>query len=227
MADSRNPSTNGDGITLWPIILGVFVLALFLIFGSSALFEVPFLNIEEIFRRILNGAGPVASTIFSASTWNLIGTISALFSLFFLIIIIFSIVRIREIQINDKHFIEDMINQTNAKNQAIESKVNSRWNHVLSLVVSENESEWRLAIIEADSILDDFLKKKGYFGQTMADRLKSAKEGDAFVTADNAFEAHGIRNKIAHEGINFSLSQMETRRIMRLYESVFEELGII
>lgn len=228
MADAKSKTTGGDnGGSLVPIIIGILVLALFVFFGSDALFDVKFFNIEGIFQKIANGGSPVIRTIFSKNTWNIIGTISALFSLFFLTIIVFSLVRLREMQINDKVDIERRINLARSRMERDGDKSNSRWVNILNLTASENESDWRLAVIEADAMLDDILKEKGYYGINLADRLKSAREGGVFFTVNNAFEAHNVRNRIAHEGINFSLSQMETRRVMRLYESVFEEFKII
>lgn len=225
MADKKSEGDNG--LNLLPIVIGIFVLAFFVFFGSETLFDVKFFNIEGLFRRISDGSGPAARVLFSSHTWNVVGMISAFFSLLFLAIIVFSIVRLRELQINDKIDIERRINLARARNERDSDKVNTRWNRILELTASENESDWRFAVIEADSMLDDLLKERGYFGATMADRLKSAREGGVFVTVNNAFEAHNVRNRIAHEGMNFSLSQMETRRLMRLYESVFDEFKII
>lgn len=216
-----------DGLTLLPIVIGVIVLAMFLYFGTGDFLHLKFFNFETIFNRIADSSGSTARSIVSRNTWTIISSISAILSLFFITIIVFSAVRIREMQVNDKRFVEFMTQKASERQREEEGRTNPRWNHILSLAASENESDWRLSIIEADSMLDDYLKEKGFFGTTMADRLKSSREGGAFQTSKNAFEAHEIRNKIAHEGINFALSQMETRRIMRLYESVFEEFGLI
>lgn len=216
-----------DGLTLLPIVIGIIALAMFMYFGTGDFLNLKFFNFETIFNRVVDYSGPTARSFVSPKTWKIISSISAVLSLLFITIIVFSIVRLREMQINDKRFIEYMTQKAAIRQKEEENKTNPRWNHILSLAASENESDWRLSIIEADSMLDDYLKEKGFFGDTMSDRLKSRREGGAFQTSKNAFEAHEIRNKIAHEGVAFPLSQMETRRIMRLYESVFEEFDLI
>jgi hypothetical protein len=102
-------------------------------------------------------------------------------------------------------------------------KENPRWKYVLSLVESSSPSDWRIAIIEADSMLEELLEERGYAGDTLSEKLKDA----SFVNVDSAWEAHKVRNEVAHKGIDFPLSQIETRRTMRLYENVFEEFNVI
>jgi hypothetical protein len=99
---------------------------------------------------------------------------------------------------------------------------NERWDKVLAHVNSENPSDWRLAILEADIMLDELVTRMGYLGTTLGDKLKQARRGD-FRTLDAAWEAHRTRNQIAHEGSDFVLTQHEARRIIALYETVFEE----
>jgi hypothetical protein len=91
---------------------------------------------------------------------------------------------------------------------------------------SDNPSDWRLAILEADIILDELLSELGYTGDTIGDKLKKAHRGD-FKSLDHAWEAHRIRNAIAHEGQDFVLTQREARRILDLYEMVFREFDYI
>ena len=101
-----------------------------------------------------------------------------------------------------------------------------KWEQILKLSESSNHSDWRLAIIEADIILDDLLEKMRLPGETMGEKLKAIEKSD-FVTLDEAWEAHKARNMIAHEGSNFLLNQRETRRIISLYEAVFKEFHLI
>ncbi len=103
---------------------------------------------------------------------------------------------------------------------------NKRWTRVLEHVESKSPNDWKIAIIEADSILDDMTKSMGYHGDTLGERLKAVEVSD-FNTLNNAWDAHKVRNQIAHEGSNFQLNERETRRVIALYESVFKEFKYI
>ena len=102
---------------------------------------------------------------------------------------------------------------------------NPQWERVLNHIESTSESDWRLAVLEADIILDTLLDNMRLPGETMADKLKAVEKSD-FTTIDSAWEAHKIRNQIAHEAY-FVLSQHEARRVVGLYQTVFEEFRII
>lgn len=97
-----------------------------------------------------------------------------------------------------------------------------RWAAVVENVGSASDSDWRLAILEADIVLDDMLKDMGTLGDTLGDRLKSVNE-HTLPSVQKAWEAHLVRNKIAHDGANFALSQHEARRVIGLFETVLKE----
>jgi hypothetical protein len=59
-----------------------------------------------------------------------------------------------------------------------ESAKNEKWDQVQLHLNSKNPAEWRLAIIEADVILDELLKSSGYHGETVGDRLKAVEPSD-------------------------------------------------
>jgi len=103
---------------------------------------------------------------------------------------------------------------------------NEKWERVLSHINSANASDWRLAIIEADVMLDDLLKTLGLPGDSLGERLKAVEKSD-MLTLDYAWEAHRVRNQIAHAGSDYPLSEREARRAVTLYESVFREYKII
>ncbi len=106
------------------------------------------------------------------------------------------------------------------------SSQNKRWERVLEHIESTNPNDWKIAIIEADSILDEMVKSMGYHGDTLGERLKGIEVSD-FNTLNNAWEAHKVRNAIAHEGANFQINEREARRVVALYKSVFEEFKYI
>ena len=106
------------------------------------------------------------------------------------------------------------------------SEKNERWEQVCAKGDSENPGDWRLAIIEADIMLDELISSMGYTGAGIGEKLKRIEKSD-FGTIDLAWEAHKTRNRIAHEGTDFILTQREARRIIDLYRQVFEEFDYI
>jgi len=107
----------------------------------------------------------------------------------------------------------------------IEPKKN-KWQKIIEYVNSNNSSDWQLAIIEADAMLDEVLREKGYMGESLGEILKSLTK-DELLTLEDAWEAHKMRNTIAHPPADFQLNERETRRIITLFENVFKELGAI
>jgi len=101
-----------------------------------------------------------------------------------------------------------------------------KWQEVLKYASSESENDWIRAIISSDVILGDLLDGMSLPGDTIGEKLKAVEKGN-FQTLDNAWEAHKIRNAIAHSGMDFQINQREVRRIIDLYESVFKEFKII
>ena len=104
--------------------------------------------------------------------------------------------------------------------------VQNRWQEILKLVNSTEPSNWRLAIIEADIMLDELLDKLNLPGETIGDKLKAVERSD-FNTIDSAWEAHKARNMIAHQGSSFLMNQREARNTIALYEAVFKEFHLI
>jgi hypothetical protein len=110
--------------------------------------------------------------------------------------------------------------------EAHETKGATRWEKIVHHVNSPNSSDWRLAILECDIILDEMLTKMGYHGETLSDKLKGVERSD-FLSIDDAWEAHRVRNAIAHEGSNFLITDREAKRVVGLYEEVFKEFHYV
>jgi len=104
--------------------------------------------------------------------------------------------------------------------------INKDWENVTKYISSTNENDWRQAIIEADIMLDTMLTKIGYAGETVAEKLKNVEESD-FVTLKKAWEAHKIRNRIAHDGSKFKINKSEAERVIGLFDQVFKEFYYI
>lgn len=103
---------------------------------------------------------------------------------------------------------------------------NTRWEEVQRHVNSERPNDWRLAIIEADILLGEALTKQGYAGNSIGEQLKSVSP-QQLPSVQEAWDAHLIRNKIAHQGADYVLTQRDAREAIVKFERVFRELGEI
>lgn len=103
---------------------------------------------------------------------------------------------------------------------------NRRWLEIQKHLTSGNPNDWKLSIIEADIILGEVLHTAGYAGKTIGDQLKSAS-ASGFSTLQDAWDAHLIRNRIAHEGADFVLTQISAKEAMIKYQRVFREFGML
>lgn len=102
-----------------------------------------------------------------------------------------------------------------------------RWEIIREHLGSEGAEHWRLALEEADMLLDELVQKLGYLGANLPERLRVAGKGE-FNTLESAWEAHKMRNKFVQTGHpGFELSQGEAYRIIGLYEDVFREFNFI
>lgn len=104
----------------------------------------------------------------------------------------------------------------------IKKIVNSKWQEIVAKAESESEKEWKLAIIEADALVDLVLKRSGYRGETMLERLKAVLP-ENLSSLTQLWEAHKIRNQIAHNP-EFILPQKEMIKILKIYKLVLKEL---
>lgn len=116
-------------------------------------------------------------------------------------------------QVTDKKYSQIM-----EKRKIIEEK----WDKLLEKIKSNDERDLRLAVIEADSLVDEILKSHGHIGKDMGERLKSFHSGE-FEYIDDLWEAHKIRNRLAHEA-DFHLPLEEAQRLIEIYNKVLEEL---
>lgn len=155
--------------------------------------------------------------------WGVWVALVVMMTLLFMAAIIYCIVRILQVRGTELKRFEAAAHSVAAKDV---SKTELRWNRVKEQISSDQEREWRLAILEADIMLNELLDVQGYRGETMGDKLKSVDRAD-FKTIDMAWEAHKVRNQVAHQGSMHDLNPREARRVISLYEQVFREFNFI
>jgi hypothetical protein len=97
-----------------------------------------------------------------------------------------------------------------------------RWNEAQKLCSSKNT--WPLAIINADKILDDALKRSHYKGKTMGERLVAAQR--TLTDNDSVWYAHKLRNKIVHEEYG-DLKKRDVQKVLVGFRQALRDLGAL
>ena len=100
-----------------------------------------------------------------------------------------------------------------------------RWNELLKHLESTHEAQWKVAVIEADKLVDGALAKAGFLGDTFGDRLSNLAPG-ALLSLDGIWWAHKIRNRLAHE-VDYFLRYTEARQAIGYYEAALAELQLL
>ncbi|MEE8131566.1 MAG: hypothetical protein V3T98_00755 [Candidatus Paceibacterota bacterium] len=100
--------------------------------------------------------------------------------------------------------------------------IRRKWEKLLEKIKSGDERDLRLAIIEADGLVDEILIRHGHPGKDMGERLKSIHPSE-IENLDDLWEAHKIRNRIAHE-TEFHLTPAEAKRIISIYHKTLKDL---
>ncbi|MEK7555632.1 MAG: hypothetical protein AAB516_02330 [Patescibacteria group bacterium] len=100
--------------------------------------------------------------------------------------------------------------------------VRKKWEELLEKIKSSDERDLRLAIIEADNLVDEILIIHDHPGKDMGERLKSIHPNE-IGNYNDLWEAHKMRNRIAHE-TNFHINSGEAQRIIKIYHKTLQDL---
>jgi len=104
-------------------------------------------------------------------------------------------------------------------------KILKQWTKTKGRLETGLESEYKLAVIESDSTLDEVLKKMGYAGDTIGERLEKINVA-VLPGVEEVRNAHKIRNNIVHDP-DFRLNLDEAKKSMVIYEKALIDLGAL
>ncbi|HEY1074758.1 MAG TPA: hypothetical protein VGE59_03625 [Patescibacteria group bacterium] len=105
-------------------------------------------------------------------------------------------------------------------------EVAARWSDIQTSIGLGGTTHFGSAIVSADKLLDHVLRQKGYAGETMGDRLKSAKDDISPAVYHYAWQAHKLRNRLVHE-VGGEVVSFEAKEAIKQYEAVLRELGAL
>ena len=104
-------------------------------------------------------------------------------------------------------------------------KIAKLWAKISARVETGLESEYKLAVIEADSLFDDVLKKMGYQGESLGARLEKIPK-NILADIEAVRSAHTIRNNIVHDP-DYKLELEEAKNALSTYEKSLIDLGAL
>jgi len=145
---------------------------------------------------------------------------STLISLLFFTGIVILAVKLNYLGIKIKQYREVIQGDGISKHRTVKI-----WKQIRADIESGDPGRRKLAIIEADKVLDEILKLSGYQGESMSDRLKQVTSAQ-IPNLDNVWIAHKIRNQIAHE-TGFELTEESAIRAIETYAEAFRQFGLI
>ncbi len=155
--------------------------------------------------------------------WGLFAAISIFISLLLASLLIYCITRLIQVRRFEHQRFEAAAATVTAHDIP---RTHLRWDRILGEIDSDSEQNWRMAILEADIMLGELLDSLGYRGETMADKMRAVERAD-FNTIDLAWEAHRMRNRIAHESSEMPLNPRDVRTAIDLYQRVFREFNFV
>jgi len=173
---------------------------------------------REILLRIYDNSSPAAVAAQWQQTVFPLKIISAIISILLMIAIVTMILRLKK---NIKAALEAVSQdvETFVQKKEVASK---KWQEILNKLETEDESNHKMAVIEADKVFDELLKEAGYPGEDMGTRLKQITK-DQLSNIDEVWQAHKVRNRIAHEPY-YQLNKRDAKRAVEIYKKATEDL---
>ncbi len=104
-------------------------------------------------------------------------------------------------------------------------KLTRQWAKTSARLETGLESEYKLAVIEADSLFDDVLKRMGYGGESVGERLDKVAP-TIIPSIEEVRQAHKVRNNIVHDP-DYRLELQEARNTLSIYEKALIDLGAL
>jgi hypothetical protein len=103
-------------------------------------------------------------------------------------------------------------------------KYRLRWLAIEKQLNRDESSSSQLCVLNADKLLDQALRERGVKGETMGERMKTAR--DSWSNANGIWTAHKLRNQIAHES-DIHVSYDDARRALASFKQALKDIGAI
>lgn len=102
--------------------------------------------------------------------------------------------------------------------------IKARWDEIERMSAAGGEMNLKMAVMEADKLLDHALKAMAIPGVTLGERLKFAAY--KYPNVRNVWNAHRLRNQLAHEA-SYYLDPSFARKAIRDFRDALRLLNVL
>lgn len=142
-----------------------------------------------------------------------------LFALFFFGVIVYFL---KNTSWFEEIFLRDFVEFTTFSSYRI-AKSREAFRKIMERLKTQNEDEAKLAVIEADDILNESLNRIGYKKEESLGEKLDEITPDIIPNLEEVKEAHKVRNSIIHDPA-YRLESEEAKRILLVYEKALQNL---
>jgi len=111
------------------------------------------------------------------------------------------------------------------KKVKLPERIEKDWAKIKDRMEKEDEASLKLAVIEADNMLDGILKRMGLEGKDMGERLEKLN-AQQLTFINDIWDAHRLRNLIVHQS-DILLTKNQVEKAVGAYEEALKELEVI
>ncbi|MBU4348659.1 hypothetical protein KJ671_04130 [Patescibacteria group bacterium] len=99
------------------------------------------------------------------------------------------------------------------------------WEQIRKRILSSDQQDWKIAILEADKILDEILKMSGYIGSDLDNRLELVRKENLAVL-EEIKNAHNLARQIIKDP-SMELKKENAIVALKSYKKAFIELNLL
>ena len=181
----------------------------------------PLQNIQSSSAALAQNAGHLGQSAFTLYNANLLP-----FEVFSVIVVAALVVGIIMLIIKTGWFAlhVDHVRDVILKTDMPKKRAGEAWAAVQKHFFAGDPNDLKIAVMEADNILNDALRYAGIRGTNLGEKLKNIKCSH-MPNLEDVWDAHKLRNEIAHE-TNFTLKRDTVERALDAYGAALKNLGV-
>lgn len=157
--------------------------------------------------------------------YQVVRAVAILLDVVFLAVLVYAVTKLMHYR---PHFVYDprkwqrYVKSEKKKTVAKSPAVAAAWKKVEARLKDGSPESLRLAVIEADGVADDAMKRLGLGGDTFADRL--GKLGpEKHPSIEPIWEAHRLRNNLVHTP-DFQMGASKAEAALQAYEAFLKDI---